>query len=376
MPINLNSIVTQLLTPDVIAQIASFLGIDRSIAQKAAGAAIPAILAGLSDLVGTPAGANQLSKLLSQQQDSSPMDMLRNSDAQGLAQTGSNMLSGLFGGRTVDTMAQAIGRFAGTGDSGGKSLLSVIGPLALGALGQHQRDTGLDANGLASLLRSQKDQIIAAIPPGLASQLGATGLIDKAEAGVRSGMAAASTAGSRIAGASERAATGASQSAYAASSTQWPYWLGALVILGGLGWWGLQRPAQQPVAEAPAVKQPSTQTVGLAPADLTVDGVNLANQFDSSIGTLKAALPTITDAASAQAALPKINDAIAQLDGITARAAKLSPDARSVLAKLIVAAKPAINQMCDKALATPGVATLAKPAIDTLQAKLDALAKV
>jgi hypothetical protein len=114
----------------------------------------------------------------------------------------------------------------------------------------------------------------------------------------------------------------------------------------------------------------------MAPADLTVDGVNLANQFDSSIGTLKAALPTITDGASAQAALPKINDAIAQLDGITARAAKLSPDARSALAKLIVAATPAISQMCDKALATPGVATLAKPAIDTLHAKLNALAKV
>ena len=103
MAINLNSVVTQLLSPDVIAQIASFLGIDRSAAQKAAGATIPTILAGLSDLVGTPAGANQLSKLLSQQQGGSPMDLLRNSGAQGLAQTGSNMLSGLFGGRTMDT---------------------------------------------------------------------------------------------------------------------------------------------------------------------------------------------------------------------------------------------------------------------------------
>ena len=376
MPINLNSIVTQLLTPDVIAQIASFLGIDRSAAQKAAGATIPTILAGLSDLVGTPAGASQLSKLLSQQQDGSPIDLLRNSGAQGLAQTGSNMLSGLFGGRTVDTMAQAIGRFAGTGDSGGKSLLSMVGPLALAALGQHQRDAGLDANGLASLLRSQKDQIMAAIPPGLANQLGAAGLIDKAEAGVRGGMAAAGAAGSRIADASEHVATGASQSAYAAASSTRPYWLAALVILGGLGWYWLQRPAPQTVAETPAVRQPATQTVGKAPTDLTVDGVNLANQFDASIGTLKAALPTITDGASAQAALPKINDAIAQLDGITTRAAKLSPDARSVLAKLIVAATPAINQMCDKALANPGVATLAKPAIDALHAKLDALAKV
>jgi hypothetical protein len=376
MAVNLNSIVTQLLTPDVIAQIASFLGIDKSAAQKAAGATIPTILASVSDLVGTPAGANQLSKLLSQQQGGSPIDLLRNNGAQSLAQTGSNMLSGLFGGRTMDAMGQAIGRFAGTGDSGGKSLLSVVGPLVLGTLGQQQRDAGLDANGLASLLRSQKDQMVAAIPSGLADQLSAAGLIEKTGAGMRSGMATAATTGSRIAGASERAATDASQAAYdAAGRTQWPYWLAALVILGGLGWYSLQRPTEQTVAESPAVARPTTGTVGMAPADLTVDGVNLASQINSSIGTLKAALPTITDGASAQAALPKINDAIAQLDGITARADKLSPQARSALAKLIVAATPAIDQMCDKVLATPGAGAFAKPAIDNLRAKLDMLAK-
>jgi len=374
MAVKLNSIVTQLMTPDVIAQIASFLGIDRSAAQKAAGATIPTILASVVDLVGTPAGANQLSKLLSQQQGN-PIDLLRNTGAQNLAQMGSSMLSGLFGDRTMGTMAQAIGRFAGTGDSGGKSLLSMVGPLVLGALGQQQRDAGLDANGLASLLRSQKDQIMAAIPPGLADHLSAAGLIDKAGAGVRSGMGTAAAAGNWAASASERAATGAGQSASAAARAQWPYWLAALVILGGLGWYTLQRPTEQTVADSTTVTRPSTGTVGMAPADLTVDGVNLANQFNSSVGTLKTALPTITDGASAQAALPKINDAITQLDGITARAAKLSPEARSTLAKLIVAATPAINQMCDTVLTTPA-GTVAKPAIDNLRAKLDALAKV
>ena len=43
MPINLTFVVNQLLTPDVIAQIASFLGIDRSVARKAAGATIPTL---------------------------------------------------------------------------------------------------------------------------------------------------------------------------------------------------------------------------------------------------------------------------------------------------------------------------------------------
>jgi hypothetical protein len=375
MAVNLSSIATQLLTPDVIAQIASFLGIDRSAAQKAAGAAIPTILASLSDLVGTPAGANQLSKLLSQQQGSNPIDLLRNSGAQGLAEAGSNVLSALFGGRILDTMAQALGRFAGTGDSGGKSLLSVVGPLVLGALGRHQRDAGLDANGLASLLRSQKDQITAAIPSGLADQLGAAGLIDKAEAGVRNGVATAATAGNRLASVSERASAGASQAAPAAGSAQWPYWLAALIVLGGLGWYALNRPGEPTVAGATAVTRPATGTVGMAPAALTIDGVNLANQVNSSISALKTTLPTVTDAAGAQAALPKINDAIAELDAVMARAAKLPPDARNALAKLIVAATPTINEMCDKVLATPGAGTLAKPVIDNLRAKLDALAK-
>jgi hypothetical protein len=360
MATNLTSVVMQFLTPEVIAQIASFLGLDKAATQKATGGAVPALLAGLSDLVANPAGASQLSKLLSQQQIRSPTDLLRSTGAQGLADTGSNTLSGLFGGRTMDAMAQAVGKFTGIGDCGGKLLLSVLGPIVLGALGQHQRNGGLDASGLVSLLRSQKDQIAAAIPSDLADQLGAAGLID------------------RTTSASGRAATAASQAANTTSNKapQWPYWLGALIVLGGLAWYTLGRQGQQTVAEQPATTQPATQTVGMAPTDLTVDGVNLSNQFNSSISTLKSALPGITDAATAQAALPKINEVVAQLNDISTRSAKLSPEGRSALAKLIVAVRPTINQMCDKVIATPGVGVVAKPAIDDLQAKLDTLVRV
>ena len=377
MAANLTSIVMQFLTPEVIGQIASLLGLDRAATQKATAGTVPALLAGLSDLVQTPAGTNQLSKLLSQQQTGSLTDLLRKGDPQGLAQAGSTMLSGLFGGRTLDGMAQAVGKFTGAGDSGGKSLITMLGPIVLGALGQHQRDAGLDANGLASLLRSQKDQIVAAIPPGLSDQLGAAGLIDRAEAGVRSGAAAASAAGSRIAGASERAGAGAA--AAVNRSAQLPYWLAALVLVAGLAWYAIERQGQQTVAEQPAPPRATTTqtakgTVGMAPADLTVDGTNLANQFSSSINTLKSALSGITDAAGAQAALPKITEMTSQLNDISARAAKLSPEARSELAKLIVAATPAIEQICNKVLAVPGVGPVAKPAIDEFRAKLDALA--
>jgi len=95
MAANLTSVVMQLLTPEIIAKIASFLGLDRGATQKAAAGVIPALLAGLSDLVATPAGTSQLSKLLSQQQAGSFTDLLRKGDPQGLAQAGSGMLSGL-----------------------------------------------------------------------------------------------------------------------------------------------------------------------------------------------------------------------------------------------------------------------------------------
>ena len=390
MAVNLTSLVMQFLTPEVITQIASFLGVDRAAAQKAATGAVPSLLAGLSDLVTKPAGANQLSKLLSAQQAGSLTDLLRKGDPEGLAQAGSGMLSGLFGGKTTDAMAQAIGKFAGIGEGGGKSLITALAPIVLGALGQQQRDAGLDTNGLASLLRSQKDQIVSAIPSGLADQLGAAGLIDKAEAGVRSGMAAASAAGSSISNASARAGSAASQSAYDAlgRSGQWPMWLAALLVVAGLGWYFMGRQGQPTVADQPATMKPATTqttaaqppatqpapaTVGKATADMTVDGVNLASQFNSSINSLKSALSGITDVAGAQAALPKINELTAQLNDIKTRAAKLPPEGRSELVKLIVAATPAINQICMTVLAVPGVGPVAKPAIDDLRAKLDDL---
>jgi uncharacterized protein DUF937 len=368
MAVNLVSVVMQFLTPDVVARIASAVGLDRDIVQKAVGGAVPALLANLAEAASTPGGARQLSSTLSQQQPGA-LESLKNamtgSGPAALAESGSAMLAGLFGGRALDTTAQAIGKFAGIGEGSGKLLTGMLGPVVLGALGQHQRSAGMEPSGLTSLLASQKDQIAAALPSGLADQLSAAGLIDRAGDSVRSG---ASAAASRVAGASTRYTPSGAMS-------QWPYWLAGLVVLGGLVWYAVQRPGEQTVAEQPAATRPATGTVGVAPANLTVDGVNLGSQIDSSIVTLKSALPGITDVASAQAALPKINEAVAQLNDVTARAAKLPPEGRSALAKLVGTATPSIYLLCDKVIAIPGVGPVAKPAIDDLRAKLDALAR-
>ena len=383
MATNLVSVVMQFLTPDMIAKIASVLGLDRNVAQKAIAGAIPALLASFADVASSPNGARQLTSTLTQQSGSleSLKNLIGGSGQNSLAETGSSMLSGLFGGGTLDTMAQTIGKFAGIGEGTSKSMLGMLGPVVLGALGQQQRRTGLDASGLVSLLTSQKDQIAAAIPSGLAGQLSAAGLIDGATGSLRSGAAAASAAGGRIAEASERTISGAGQAASALASRtavpQWPYWLVAAAVLGGLAWFALGRSGQDTVAQVspPATTRTETGTVGKAPADLTVGGMNLANQINASVGSIRTLLPGITDAVSAQAALPKLKEAVAQLNEVSSRATQLSPEGRSTLVKLFVVATPTINQMSDKVLATPGAGDIAKPAIDELRGKLDALAR-
>ena len=382
MATNLASVAMQFLTPDTIAKIASALGLDRSLAQKAIGGAVPALLSMLGDVASTPNGARQLSNVVTQQQFGSLESLkglMSGANPQALTESGTSMLSGLLGNGAMGTLAQSVGKFAGVGEGSGKSILGLVGPVIFGVLGQQQRQGGLDANGLASLLGSQKDQIAASIPSGLSDLLTSAGLFGRAEGKLRSGISDASATASRIAGTSERAVSGAAQAAYATTKTATahrPYWLLALAVAGALAWYAFGRPSGDIVAAVPpAATQPPAVTVGVAPADLTVGGVNLANQVSSSMGALKSVLPGITDAATAQAALPKLREATAQLNEIANMATNLNPERKSALAKLITAAAPAINQMCDKVLATPGVGDVAKPTIDELRRKVETLSR-
>ena len=278
----------------------------------------------------------------------------------------------------MGTLAQSVGEFAGVGESSGKSILGLVGPVVFGVLGQQQRpvasmQTGWHRFSGRRRIRSRS------IPSGLKDLLTSAGLFDRAEGKLRGGFADASASASRIAGTSERAISGVAQAAYATTNTakaHRPYWLLALAVAGGLAWYAFGRPSGDVVAAVPpAATQPPGVTVGVAPADLTVGGVNLANQVSSSIGALKSVLPGITDAATAQAALPKLREATAQLNEIANMATNLNPERKSALAKLITAAAPAINQMCDKVLATPGVGDVAKPTIDELRRKIETLSR-
>ena len=378
MATNLVSSVMQFLTPDMVARIARTLGIDPDVAQKVVSAAVPAILASFAGLAAKPAGAQQLSETVQQQRPdmlSQITSVIGGPDQKAIADTGSGLLSTLLGGSGLNGLVSAMSTFAGIHQNTSKSVLGLIAPMVVGALGQQQRSGGLDANGLANLLSSQKDQITAAMPSGLADMLGASGMLDALDGSLRRGADTASAAAGRMASTMSDTARGAGQVGYRAArrplTASWPLWILGLVVLAGLGWYFLGEREHQLAEQTRGLINKATEDVATKtpnPADVSAD-------LTSSVDTVRTTLQGITDPASARAALPKLQQATEQLDRINSLAAQLPPSSRKELASLVAASMPALNRLCDRALSNPQVAGLAKPTIDALRAKLQSLAQ-
>ena len=375
MATNLVSSVMQFLTPDMVSKIARTLGIDPDVAQKVVSAAVPVILASFAGLAARPAGAQQLSQTLEQQRPdmlSQIASAIGGPDQKAIADTGSGLLSTLLGGGNLNGLSSAVGNFAGINQSAGKSVLGLIAPMVMGVLGQQQRSGGLDANGLATLLASQKDQIAAAMPPALASIMGARGMLDGM---LGRGADTASTAAGRMSGTMSDMAMRTSQVANAAArrplAASWPLWVLGLIVLAGLAWY----------FSGDRDKQVAEQTRGLfnkAPGDVatnTPSAADVSADLTASVKTARETLQGITDPASARAALPKLQQATDRLDKINSLAAQLPSGSRKELASQVEALMPALNRLCDQALANPQIAALAKPAIDALRVRLQMLAQ-
>jgi hypothetical protein len=378
MATNLVSSVMQFLTPDMVARIARTLGINPDVAQKVVSAAVPTILASFAGLAAKPAGAQQLSETVQQQRPdmlSQITNVIGGPDQKAIADTGSGLLSTLLGGSGLNGLVSAMSTFAGIHQNTSKSVLGLIAPMVVGALGQQQRSGGLDANGLANLLSSQKDQITAAMPSGLADMLGASGMLDALDGSLRRGADTASAAAGRMASTMSDTARGAGQVGYRAArrplTASWPLWILGLVVLAGLGWYFLGEREHQLAEQTRGLINKATEDVATKtpnPADVSAD-------LTSSVDTVRTTLQGITDPASARAALPKLQQATEQMDRINSLAAQLPPSSRKELASLVAASMPALNRLCDRALSNPQIAGLAKPTIDALRAKLQSLAQ-
>jgi hypothetical protein len=141
-----------------LSQIADQLGTDQATARKAVPAALGTLMSALGKNASQGEGAQELFGALSSDHDGSVLDDLTGALANHEGLSGAGILKHVLGGKrqSVESgLGQALSLDAG---SAGK-LLTMLAPLVMGALGKAQRQGGLDAGGVADLLKQERQQV-------------------------------------------------------------------------------------------------------------------------------------------------------------------------------------------------------------------------
>ena len=193
---NIVSLITQFITPEMLGRIASAMGIDRALVEKAIAAGVPGILAALTSELAKPGGTAKIENAVAQQEPGRLAELSRMAGTpqqENVVKEGFGSLSSLLGGSTTSVLTTALNKYAGLGETGAMGLLGLLGPLVLGVLGQQQASQGRGTSGIAQFLESQADNITRSMPPGFANALRGTGILEQLPASV----ATAPTAGLR-----------------------------------------------------------------------------------------------------------------------------------------------------------------------------------
>lgn len=167
-------LVTQSLGGDTTHQLSQQLGANPQQTQSAIAAALPMILSGLTRNAQQPGGAEALHGALASH-DGGILDQL--GGLLGGAGGGGNadglgILRHVLGGRQ-EAANQAVAASSGLNAGQVTMLLATLAPIVMGALGKAQRQQGLDAGGVANMLRGEHAAHAQASPDlmGLANQL-------------------------------------------------------------------------------------------------------------------------------------------------------------------------------------------------------------
>ncbi len=375
---NIVELIMSQMGGDTANKLSSLIGDNRAKTETAVGAAVPALLAGLTKLVSKPEGSKQLDALLGKQ-DTGVLNNFTNmlgSQGASIAEKGSGLLTSLLGGDNLAGLLGTLGKFTGLRQDSMAKLLGAIAPLVLAVLGKQKASMGLDGGGLADLLAGQKQNIMGAMPPGLGGALGAlpgmAGLFDSAKSALGGAAGAARSGAAQVAGSAGRVAdsarAGAAQAAQqvggavAKTGSSIGRWLVPLIIVVG--------------AIILFTQSKGCQRGALPTApDVSADANSIVGSIESVASSATQTLGTIQDAASADLALPKLREMSGKLDGLKALWDKIPATARAPIAAVAKSAGASLTPIIEKVTAIPEVGPKIKPITDEMLAKLGALAQ-
>ena len=230
-------------TPHLVGLLASKLGETSGNTDKAIGAAVPAILAGIATTARMPSGLSAISKLVSNPANDGELIHQLPALYQGalasspIAHIGTQLLQAIFGNK-INDITHSIAAVSGIRPASAAALVKTLTPHVLAALGEHQRASGdMSPAGLAQLIESEQASIARSLSPALSKVLGSAGNV-AGTATAAAGAAAAAATGTRTS-APARASTNYEAGTYEAGSAK-SRLKAALTGRGGhsTGWFG------------------------------------------------------------------------------------------------------------------------------------------
>jgi hypothetical protein len=374
---NLVDLVTSQLTGDVLGKLGGLVGANESQTRSATNAAVPALLTAFAKMASTNSGASQLATSLGGldlKTLGNLAGLLGGSQASGLGSIGGSLLSSLLG-NNLGSLVGTIASFAGMQPGIMKTLLTYLAPIVLGAVANTFKGAKPDAAGLMRLFSEQQNNIKSALPRGLS-----LADFDTSSASPR------------------RAEEARGVHRHEEPASAFPSWLPLLLLplLGLVGWWLWPKPAPAPRAvvieetrrqEGPLVVDRTEvieregnkvaaaveETIELAPgmAEALKVGENLTGLF----GNLGKVLGTVTDEASARAAIPQLNDYAPMLESLQKSTVALPEAGRSTIAELVVKNMGALTKVIDTVMAIPGVKEILGPTVTPMIETLSKLGK-
>ena len=164
-------------------QIGRQLGTDKAGAQKAIGAALPALMAALAGNAAREEGASALATALDKKHDGGILNDLSGFLTKGDTKDGEGILKHALGARRPAVESE-VAKQTGLDPKAISGLLPLLAPVVMGALGKEKREKGLDVAGMASML-SGEGKRATEMAPGALGLLG--GLLDNEGDGLDAG---------------------------------------------------------------------------------------------------------------------------------------------------------------------------------------------
>jgi len=144
------------LDAKTIGSLAASLGIDSKMAESAIASALPTIIGALAKNASKPEGADKLGAALDRDHDGSVMSQL-GAAAPELIVHGQKILAHILGPKK-EAAAGGVAEKSGLPMADVMAIFGTLAPIVMGAIGKKKKEEGLDAAGVAEVLKAERPQ--------------------------------------------------------------------------------------------------------------------------------------------------------------------------------------------------------------------------